>query len=290
MKEAIAPLAGKVRVFFMDEARFGQQGTTTRVWAPTNSRPTAVRQTRYEWVYLYAAVEPATGESVPLLAPNVNTGTFNVFLQMLSERTRSRWNTAVLIMDQAGWHKSQRLKMPDKITALLLPPYSPELNPAENLWHYLRSHYLANRAYRDYDHLLDAGTRLIALNQRSGQVRLPLRLHQRTAEVITIRISGRSTGHTSAKNVIGRRFACLKYLLDARSGRRRFLFLRCRFVLFQGFHHAWRPLSGRSGSDGYRQLQRSAGCGSGNRIGDHRDQSRSLLWRSRPSGGRSDHG
>ncbi len=93
------PSGSVVRVFFMDEARFGQQGTTTRVWATTNSRPTALRQTRYEWVYLYAAVEPATGESVPLLAPNVNTGTFNVFLKMLSEQLKPLEH-AVLIMDQ----------------------------------------------------------------------------------------------------------------------------------------------------------------------------------------------
>ncbi|MGD0461036.1 MAG: hypothetical protein ABSB74_00970 [Tepidisphaeraceae bacterium] len=54
MKDAIAPHGGKVRVRYMDEARFGQQGTITNIWAKTGSRPTAVRQTRYEWVYLYA--------------------------------------------------------------------------------------------------------------------------------------------------------------------------------------------------------------------------------------------
>ena len=64
MTDAIKPHGGKVRVWFMDEARFGQQGTLTDVWAKRGSRPTAVRQTRYEWCYLYAAVEPATGESV----------------------------------------------------------------------------------------------------------------------------------------------------------------------------------------------------------------------------------
>lgn len=56
----------------MDEARFGQQGTTTRMWAPRGSRPTALKQTRYEWLYLFAAVEPATGHSVALQAPHVN--------------------------------------------------------------------------------------------------------------------------------------------------------------------------------------------------------------------------
>lgn len=140
----------------MDEARFGQQGTTTRVWARTGSRPTAVKQTRYEWLYLYAAVEPMTGDSVALQAPQVNTGTMNVFLRMLSEHLGPH-DHAVLIMDQAGWHKSKKLDLPDNITVLFLPPYSPELNPVERLWGYLRSHYLSNRAYDGYQHLLDAG-------------------------------------------------------------------------------------------------------------------------------------
>lgn len=140
----------------MDEARFGQQGTTTRVWAKTGSRPTAVKQTRYEWVYLYAAVEPATGASVALQAPHVNTGTMNVFLKMLSDELGPS-DHAVLIMDQAGWHKATKLAVPDTITILYLPPYSPELNPVERLWAYLRAHYLSNRVFDDYQHLLDAG-------------------------------------------------------------------------------------------------------------------------------------
>jgi transposase len=138
----------------MDEARFGQQGTLTRTWAPRGSRPTAVKQTRYEWVYMYAAVEPRTGASVALQAPLVNTDTMNVFLKMLSRKIRKDEH-AVLIMDQAGWHRAKHLVTPDNITVLYLPPYSPELNPVERLWGYLRSHYLSNRAYKDYDHMLD---------------------------------------------------------------------------------------------------------------------------------------
>jgi transposase len=139
----------------MDEARVGQQGTLTRVWAPRGSRPTAVKQTRYEWVYLYAAVEPATGESVALLAPNVDTGTMNAFLAMLSAELKPAEH-AVLILDGAGWHKAKALAVPDNVTCLILPPYSPELNPVENVWHHLRSHHLSNRAYADYDDLFDA--------------------------------------------------------------------------------------------------------------------------------------
>lgn len=142
----------------MDEARFGQQGTLTRMWAPTGSRPTAVKQTRYEWVYLYAAVESATGHSVALQAPHVNAATMSVFLQMLSDDL-GPLDHAVLIMDQAGWHKAKALKTPENITILFMPPYSPELNPVERLWAYLRSHYLANRTFDDYQHLLDAGAK-----------------------------------------------------------------------------------------------------------------------------------
>ncbi len=156
LRDALTPHGGNVRVFFMDEARFGQQGTLTKIWARIGTRPTAVKQTRYEWVYLYAAVEPKTGASVALQAPHVNTGTMNVFLQMCSDELGPK-DHAILIMDQAGWHKARKLVVPDNITILLLPPYSPELNPVERLWAYMRSHYLSNRAYENYKHLLDAG-------------------------------------------------------------------------------------------------------------------------------------
>jgi transposase len=63
----------------------------------------------------------------------------------------------VLVMDRAGWHKSRRLAAPENITILLLPAYSPELNPVERLWAHLRSHHLSNRAYENHHYLLDAG-------------------------------------------------------------------------------------------------------------------------------------
>jgi len=87
-------------------------------------------------------------------APTVNTETMSVFLKMLSRKLRKN-DQAVLIMDQAGWHKAKRLVVPANITVLYLPPYSPELNPIERLWSYLRSHFLSNRAYENYDHMLD---------------------------------------------------------------------------------------------------------------------------------------
>jgi hypothetical protein len=148
----------RVRWFVQDEARIGQQGTLTRVWARTGSRPSAVRQTEYEWVYLWAAVEPATGASVAMITPTVDTALMQQFLGGLSAAPAPDEH-AVLVLDQAGWHVAKALEVPANLTLLFLPPYSPELNPAERLWAWLRSHQLANRVYADYQELLTATDR-----------------------------------------------------------------------------------------------------------------------------------
>lgn len=62
----------------------------------------------------------------------------------------------MLVLDQAGWHVAKALKVPGNITLLHLPPYSPELNPVERVWAYLKSRYLSNRVFKDYDDLFDA--------------------------------------------------------------------------------------------------------------------------------------
>ena len=114
------------------------------MWGERGSRPLAVRQTEYKWSYVFGSVCPATGESVTLTAPTVNTHLMNVHLRHVSEHLGNQRH-AVLIMDGAGWHTSNDLVVPDNITTLLLPPYSPELNPVERLWLWLRQHTLSNR-------------------------------------------------------------------------------------------------------------------------------------------------
>ena len=139
-------------VWFCDEARFGQQGTITRIWAKCGSRPRVLRQTKYEWLYVIGAVCPATGQSIGLLSPYIGARIMNIYLQQFSRELTGDVH-GVLVWDQAGYHKSKELKIPENITLIPLPAYSPELNPVENLWHYFRSHYWANRAYSDYDDL-----------------------------------------------------------------------------------------------------------------------------------------
>jgi transposase len=142
----------RLEVWFEDEARFGQQGTLTWVWARRGSRPRAVKQTCYDWLYVLGAVCPQTGQSVGLLSPHLNTDIMKVFLEQFSREVPGEVQ-AVLVWDQAGFHAAKQRPIPANITIIPLPPYSPELNPVENLWHYLRSHFWSNRRYEDYDHL-----------------------------------------------------------------------------------------------------------------------------------------
>lgn len=145
----------RLRIFFQDEARFGQQGTITTVWARRGTRPTAVRQTEYQYLWVLGAVCPETGRGEGLLSPRLNTKVVEIFLREFS-RTVPLDEHAVMIWDGAGFHTSPKLRVPENITLLQLPPYSPELNPMENLWHYLKSHYWSNRAYADYEELEEA--------------------------------------------------------------------------------------------------------------------------------------
>ncbi len=103
-----------------------------------------VRQTEYEWIYVFGAVNPANGKSSALLAPTVNTDYMNHHLRFISEQA-GRDVHVVLVLDRAGWHIAKALEVPANITLLHLPPYSPELNPVERLWAYIKSHYLSNR-------------------------------------------------------------------------------------------------------------------------------------------------
>lgn len=144
-------------IYYQDEARFGQHGTITRVWAKVGSRPRAIRQTQYDSLYVYTAVCPETGDACGLVTPKVNTDTMNVFLEQFSKELPKDVH-AVMVLDQAGWHTAAALKIPTNVTLVHLPPKSPELNPAENLWHYLRSHYWSNRLYKTWEDLKQAAT------------------------------------------------------------------------------------------------------------------------------------
>jgi len=139
----------------MEEARFGQQGTTSRVWAERGSRPRAIRQTNYKWTCLFAAVCPRYGRTHEWLMPHANIAHMNVFLDSFG-RSLSPGVHAVLLLDQAGWHTPAKLQIPPNVTLLHLPPKSPELNPSELPWRVCRQQSLSNREFKTEDALVAA--------------------------------------------------------------------------------------------------------------------------------------
>ena len=115
MTAALPPeAAGRpVEIWFTDEARVGQQGTLTRVWAKRGSRPRAPRDRRFEWAYLFGAICPERSTGAAIVMPEVNVAAMNEHLAEISRRV-SVGAIALLVLDGAGWHSSPRLKVPDE--------------------------------------------------------------------------------------------------------------------------------------------------------------------------------
>ena len=138
-----------------DEARIGQKNTLTRVWGQTGSRPAAPKDLGFASAYLFGAVCPSQAKAAALIMPICNTAAMNHHLSEISSQVAADAH-AVVILDRAGWHRSQGLVVPGNITLLELPSYSPELNPVERVWHYLRSHWLANSVFISLANIMDA--------------------------------------------------------------------------------------------------------------------------------------
>ena len=104
---------------------------------------------------MMAAVQPATGEDFCLVMPEISTAVMNTFFSGFSA-TRAADEHALMVMDGAGWHRSGELDVPGNVSLMILPPYSPELNPIERVWLYLRERHLSHRVLDTYDDILNA--------------------------------------------------------------------------------------------------------------------------------------
>lgn len=134
-----------------DEARFGRITQPTRCWAPKDMRPCVPNQIVREAIYAFAAVEPQTGKMTSVILPTANTEMMNIFLKQVSQEFADSF--LVMQVDQAGWHRSGSLEIPENIRLLFQPPYSPETNPTEHIWKELREKYFANRIFSSLDTL-----------------------------------------------------------------------------------------------------------------------------------------
>ena len=123
-------------------------------WFKRGSRTQVKVKLGFQNFYLYSAVNPKTGEDFTMISPNVNTVCFNIYLEELGKFLGER--KAIIVMDGAGWHKSKALVIPSNITISFLPPYSPELNPVERLWKFIKDNTIKNKIFTNLDDLEQA--------------------------------------------------------------------------------------------------------------------------------------
>ena len=115
-----------------------------------------VRDNRHDSAYLFGAICPARAVGAAVIMPSADTEAMNEHLKEISTQVSENAH-AVLLLDQAGWHQTGgRLEVPGNITLVLLPPYSPELNPMENVWEYLRANKLCRVVWDSYEAILNA--------------------------------------------------------------------------------------------------------------------------------------
>ena len=150
-REAAERRGRRLRIMFADEARFGRMNRPRPCWAPAGIRPRVAAQLVREYIYLYGAVAPKDGTCVYLIMPTSNTACFQAFLDVLSRKFARQH--ILLVLDGAPNHRSGQLVVPDNIALLFLPPYSPELNPKENLWDEIREKIFKNYALKSIDHV-----------------------------------------------------------------------------------------------------------------------------------------
>ena len=144
----------RIEVWFADEARIGQKNKITRRWAKRGTRPSVPADQRTASAYIFGAICPKDGKGAGLVLPRCNTEAMSLHLAEIATQVAPGAH-AVLLLDQAGWHLSGRLVVPENITLVPLPPKCPELNPVENIWEFMRGNWLSNRIFKSYEDILD---------------------------------------------------------------------------------------------------------------------------------------
>ena len=125
-----------MRVFSQDESRFGLLTIRRRRLTASGVQPVGLIQHVFEWFYVYGAVAPTTGERFFLELPYLNADAFQLFLNAFSQAFPDSLN--IVLLDNSGAHTAQRIRWPENVRCVWLPPYCPELNPIERLWRDLK--------------------------------------------------------------------------------------------------------------------------------------------------------
>lgn len=143
--------------YFQDETRYGQKTIVTKVWSKTGSNPTYINQNGFLNAWIYGAVNPINGKNFSLVLPNLDSKNMQIFLNSFAKTLSPKRHT-VVILDGSKAHNNSLLRISKKLTLYFLPPYSPELNPIERLWQFIKKKYLSFKLYRNYEEIIETGS------------------------------------------------------------------------------------------------------------------------------------
>ncbi len=143
-----------IALWFQDGMRVGRKGRLRHRWWSRGRRPPGRQDQRFEWTCVFGAARPDGEAAFGRILPEVGTLAMQTFLAFAE--TIPEHEHAIMVLERAGWHGAKALRVPPNVTLVLLPPYSPQLNPMERVWLWLRERFLSLRVFADFDEIVDA--------------------------------------------------------------------------------------------------------------------------------------
>jgi transposase len=178
-----------VELWTMDEHRVGLIPILRVVWAKRGHRPVVAARPRYEWLYLAGFVHPESGRTSWWIVPTINAQVFSAILEAFAEEQQVGPGKRILLMlDGAGWHTGSEVQCPEGIELVSMPPYSPELQPAEHLWE-LCDEPLVNKNFKSLAELTSTlGERCCQLTEQTQIIRSTTLFHwwPTTQDTVTV--------------------------------------------------------------------------------------------------------
>lgn len=147
-----------INLYFQDESRLGLITNQKRVLSVVGVNPVGTYQHSYKYLWLWGSFSPITGDNFMIETSHVNADIFEIYLEEFSKQNPKELK--VLIIDNAGFHSLKNITIPENIILINIPPYSPELNPAEKVWQWMKSQ-IAMKIYPTTEHLQNKITEMV---------------------------------------------------------------------------------------------------------------------------------
>jgi transposase len=146
----IDPVFERVNLYFQDESRFGLFTRNGKALTAAGVKPICPFHQIFKTLYLFGSFSPIDGKHFLLELPECNGAMFQLYLDEFSKYEADEFK--LIVLDNGAFHKAKTLILPKNIALLFLPPYSPELNPAENMWGILKRKF-TNKLFHTLDEI-----------------------------------------------------------------------------------------------------------------------------------------